>query len=141
MWIREGMRDVIRELYHEKERKLYFAGHSLGGALATIAAAHMMFVDGMNIEAIYTMGSPRCPSPPVPWSRLTPERPAFAAVCSHVTRRPPSRAACRLLKPRGSWENLTAAGLLLPCSCLLSTWCDSGTLGVRMTSEGRGSSG
>lgn len=55
------MYQTIKNLYNEdgKNRKLYIAGHSLGGALATIAAARLSFVDDMNIAGIYTIGSPR----------------------------------------------------------------------------------
>lgn len=56
-----GMHQTIKRLYNEegKDRKLFIAGHSLGGALATIAAARLVFVDNMNIAGMYTMGSPR----------------------------------------------------------------------------------
>ncbi|CAN0019804.1 unnamed protein product [Scytosiphon promiscuus] len=56
-----GMHATIKALYDEEgsERKLYVAGHSLGGALATIAAARLVLVDNMNIAGIYTIGSPR----------------------------------------------------------------------------------
>jgi triacylglycerol lipase len=37
-------------------QKLWFTGHSLGGALATLAAAH---VGGDSIDGLYTYGSPR----------------------------------------------------------------------------------
>lgn len=55
------MYSTIESLYYEKgkSRKLYLAGHSLGGALATIAAAHLAFGENMNIAGIYTIGSPR----------------------------------------------------------------------------------
>ncbi|CAM9543452.1 unnamed protein product [Ectocarpus fasciculatus] len=58
---KNGMYQTIKNLYNEdgKNRKLYIAGHSLGGALATIAAARLSFVDDMNIAGIYTIGSPR----------------------------------------------------------------------------------
>lgn len=58
----EGMHATIKSLlYNEegKKRKLFFAGHSLGGALATIAAARMEFDDNLNIAGLYTIGSPR----------------------------------------------------------------------------------
>ena len=59
---RGNMHRVIKDLYYEegKNRKLYVAGHSLGGALATITAARLVFEDDINISAMYTMGSPRC---------------------------------------------------------------------------------
>lgn len=55
------MRNTIKALYYEKgkNRKLYLAGHSLGGALATIAAGHLAFGENMDIAGIYTIGSPR----------------------------------------------------------------------------------
>ena len=57
----KGMHQTIKTLYEEKgkNRKLFITGHSLGGALATIAAARLAFVDDMNIAGIYTIGSPR----------------------------------------------------------------------------------
>lgn len=55
-----GMRQTIKDLCNEegKDRKLYITGHSLGGALATIAGARLAFEEGMDITAMYTVGSP-----------------------------------------------------------------------------------
>eukprot|EP00903_Cladosiphon_okamuranus_P009617 g9153.t1 len=58
----EGMHATIKSLLYNEEgerRKLYVAGHSLGGALATIAAARLEFDDNLNIDGLYTIGSPR----------------------------------------------------------------------------------
>lgn len=58
MW--EPMHKKIKELYGDgKGRKLYIAGHSLGGALATVAAARLVYEDDMNVAGVYTIGSPR----------------------------------------------------------------------------------
>ena len=44
----------------ENNQKLYLSGHSLGGALATIAAADSNFnIGSTQIEAIYTYGMPK----------------------------------------------------------------------------------
>ena len=55
------MRQVIKDLCGEanKDRKLYIAGHSLGGALATVAAARVAFEEDLDIAAVYTIGSPK----------------------------------------------------------------------------------
>lgn len=61
MWKNGGVLDFVRDLYYEagKARKLFITGHSLGGALATIAAAYLAFDERMKISGIYTIGSPR----------------------------------------------------------------------------------
>ena len=56
-----GIHNTIKTLIEEKgkHRKLFITGHSLGGALATVAAARLAFVDDLNIHGMYTIGSPR----------------------------------------------------------------------------------
>lgn len=41
-----------------QNKKLYVTGHSLGGAMATICASRLS-AQGMNVEGLYTYGSPR----------------------------------------------------------------------------------
>lgn len=56
------MVDVIKRYLSEegKSRKLYITGHSLGGGLATIAAARLAFVHpDINIAGVFTYGAPR----------------------------------------------------------------------------------
>ena len=56
------MLSVIKTFYDEegKSRKLFLAGHSLGAALATIAAARLVFEHSdINISAVYSLGGPR----------------------------------------------------------------------------------
>ena len=57
----KGIHNTIKTLIEEKgeHRKLFITGHSLGGALATVAAARLAFVDDLNIDGMYTIGSPR----------------------------------------------------------------------------------
>ena len=47
--------DIIEILELNKDKELYITGHSLGGAMATIAASRLKD----EIEALYTYGSPR----------------------------------------------------------------------------------
>ena len=47
-----------KELNSKKERRLFLTGHSLGGAVATVAAAKLIHED-IPFTAVYTFGQPR----------------------------------------------------------------------------------
>lgn len=55
----DGMLAYIKGLYEEQPRPVLLAGHSLGAALATIAAARLAAVHEIPIHGVYTIGSPR----------------------------------------------------------------------------------
>eukprot|EP00903_Cladosiphon_okamuranus_P006675 g6516.t1 len=59
VWIGEGMLDKLKEMYGESPRPIFVTGHSLGAALATIAAARLAVDHDLPFKALYTMGSPR----------------------------------------------------------------------------------
>ncbi len=42
-----------------RNQKLWFTGHSLGAALATLAAARIQLVEGVPVQGLYTFGHPR----------------------------------------------------------------------------------
>ncbi len=42
-----------------KDKKLFVTGHSLGGGLAAIAGAMCKWENGLEVEGVYTYGSPR----------------------------------------------------------------------------------
>jgi triacylglycerol lipase len=42
-----------------RNQKLWFTGHSLGAALATLAAARTQLTDGVPVQGLYTFGHPR----------------------------------------------------------------------------------
>jgi len=54
---KNGLREAIAT--HQRDLPLYFVGHSLGGALATVAAPHAMIDVGVPVRALYTFASPR----------------------------------------------------------------------------------
>jgi triacylglycerol lipase len=47
------------EHLRDGRREVWFTGHSLGGALATIAAAKAAEIAGFDLRGLYTIGSPR----------------------------------------------------------------------------------
>lgn len=48
----------IKKLKSEKSRPVFITGHSLGGAMATVAAAKMIHAD-LPFTSVYTFGQPR----------------------------------------------------------------------------------
>lgn len=59
--LRAGLKKVVGD-YAEKGLGIWVTGHSLGGALATLAAADLAFA-GIELQGVYTFGQPRvcCP--------------------------------------------------------------------------------
>lgn len=49
----------ILERVQTKAQPLWITGHSLGGALATLAAAHFALVSDKPVRGVYTFGQPR----------------------------------------------------------------------------------
>ncbi|CAM9259371.1 unnamed protein product [Scytosiphon promiscuus] len=60
VWYGEGMLDELRKMHAQSPRPIYVTGHSLGAALATIAAARITVEHDLPLAALYTVGSPRC---------------------------------------------------------------------------------
>jgi len=54
----EPINDRFRELQAQRKRPLFITGHSLGGAMATIAAAKFIHED-KPFSGVYTFGQPR----------------------------------------------------------------------------------
>jgi len=54
-WVNESIDEEINRLLEEKPRALWIAGHSLGGALATLYGLHR----SEQTTAVYTIGAPR----------------------------------------------------------------------------------
>jgi len=54
----KGMKHTLAELQREKRRPLFITGHSLGGAMATVAAAKLLHED-KPFTSVYTFGQPR----------------------------------------------------------------------------------
>ena len=58
---------VARKVTEEVQRlrqlhpgaKLLVTGHSLGAAMAVLAATHLHYVDALSVHAVYTFGQPR----------------------------------------------------------------------------------
>ena len=61
--IMQQMLDTVEELSGDGEPPLYVTGHSLGGALAVLAAAVLELQVSRNVAAVYTYGQPRVGDP------------------------------------------------------------------------------
>jgi hypothetical protein len=55
----EGVRGHVAALVAGGRRALWVTGHSLGGALATLAADRLARTPGVEVRGLYTFGSPR----------------------------------------------------------------------------------
>ncbi|MFQ5597194.1 MAG: Mbeg1-like protein [Nitrospiria bacterium] len=54
----EGMFEAYEKLMAKKKRPIFLTGHSLGGAMATVAAAKLVHQD-IPFTSVYTFGQPR----------------------------------------------------------------------------------
>jgi triacylglycerol lipase len=54
----KDMRQCI-EKFQDKQQSIWFCGHSLGAALATLAAAEYVLTDKKTANGVYTIGQPR----------------------------------------------------------------------------------
>ena len=59
VWEGDKMREKLEELIGTHQLPLWITGHSLGGAMATFAAAWMA-EKNLPIRGVYTFGQPRC---------------------------------------------------------------------------------
>ncbi|MBW4631601.1 MAG: lipase family protein [Iphinoe sp. HA4291-MV1] len=57
----KGIKAIIQEEMKNSSKSLWFTGHSLGGAVAVLAAANCIFFDNLPFEVsgVYTYGQPR----------------------------------------------------------------------------------
>ena len=55
---KENIRDYINQ-FQDDNQSVWFCGHSLGAALATLATAEFVFIDGASFNGLYTIGQPR----------------------------------------------------------------------------------
>lgn len=56
--VSENMRAYIKQ-FQDNNQSIWFCGHSLGAALAVLATAEFLLVDGGAVNGLYTIGQPR----------------------------------------------------------------------------------
>jgi triacylglycerol lipase len=61
--VTEQMRDALANLVGGEETRLFLTGHSLGGALAVVAAALLHFHFHRKVAGVFTYGQPRVGNP------------------------------------------------------------------------------
>jgi triacylglycerol lipase len=61
--VREPMLDAVAELAADDGSRTFLTGHSLGGALAVLAAAVLQSESTQKVAAVYTYGQPRVGDP------------------------------------------------------------------------------
>ena len=72
--VEQTMTQQIHALIQENPKaQLYITGHSLGGSLAVLSAAHFAAVEGIPVAGVYTFGESRVAS-----SRATTTPPSMA---------------------------------------------------------------
>jgi hypothetical protein len=59
----EQMISAVKQLAQGEKTRLFLTGHSLGGALAVLAAALLHFCKGQRIAGVFTYGQPRLGDP------------------------------------------------------------------------------
>jgi triacylglycerol lipase len=59
VWRSKGEEVLPQRLAARGDRKVWITGHSLGGALAELAAAKAAIVSGIPVQGVYTFGQPR----------------------------------------------------------------------------------
>lgn len=59
VWDGSGGLHAKIQSFRDRNQTLWLTGHSLGGALALLAAARLRLTDGLSLNGLYTIGQPR----------------------------------------------------------------------------------